>query len=118
MYGRGDREFILDMLEACNRIISYTKGKDYNYFCHNALLQDAVVRNIEILGEAAKKISSQLKDRYPEVEWKQIARTRDKVIHFYFGIDVSIIWDIIQIDIPNLRYKLESIIEKEGWINA
>ena len=64
-----------------------------------------VVRNIEILGEASKNISEGLKKKYPEVKWREISRTRDKIIHFYFGVDLSIVWDIITVDIPSLRKK-------------
>ncbi|HDN83622.1 MAG TPA: DUF86 domain-containing protein [Candidatus Altiarchaeales archaeon] len=77
--------------------------------------KDAVVRNIEILGEASKSISEELKKKYPEVEWREISRTRDKIIHFYFGVDLSIIWDIITVDIPSLREKLKRITKREGW---
>jgi len=76
---------------------------------------DAVVRNIEILEEVAKNISEGLKKKYPEIEWREIVRTRDKIIHFYFGVDISIVWDIVTIDIPKLKDKPESLIKSEGW---
>ena len=76
---------------------------------------DAVVRNIEILEEVAKNISEGLKKKYPEIEWREIVRTRDKIIHFYFGVDISIVWDIVTIDIPKLKDKPKSLIKSEGW---
>ena len=115
MSKRGDREFLIDMLIACEKIIKYTKDLSYKDFRRNDIVIDAVVRNIEILGEASKRISEGLKKKYPEVGWREISRTRDKIIHFYFGVDLSIVWDIITVDIPALKEKLKGIIEKEGW---
>ncbi len=115
MSKRGDKELVLDMIIACERILQYTKSLSYNEFQKNQMLIDAVVRNMEILGEAAKNVSNGLKAKYPEIEWREIARTRDKVIHFYFGISVSIIWDIVVNDIPSLNKKLKNLIEFEGW---
>ena len=115
MFKRGDREFLTDMIIACRKIMKYTKGMSYQDFAKNEMVIDAVVRNIEVLGEAAKKISEDLKKKYPEVEWREIARTRDKIIHFYFGVDLSIVWDIVEVDIPSLIEKLKKIAEKEGW---
>jgi len=112
---RGDKELVMDMLIACEKILKYTNKLSYEEFCKNDLVVDAVVRNIEILGEACKNVSDTLKSKYPDVEWYEIARTRDKIIHFYFGVDLSIIWDIITVDIPALKEKLERIIEKERW---
>lgn len=117
MYKRGDKEFVIDMLISCQNIMEYTEGMDFSKFREDKKTKDAVIRNIEILGEAVKRLSTQIKEKYPEVEWNEIARTRDKIVHFYFGIDEEIIWDIINKDIPVLKQKLEKIIEQEGWKN-
>ncbi|ACI20093.1 HepT-like ribonuclease domain-containing protein [Dictyoglomus thermophilum] len=93
MSKRGDREFLIDMLIACEKIIKYTKNLSYKDFQNNDMIIDAVVRNIEILGEASKNISKELKERYKEVGWREISKTRDKIIHFYFGVDLSIAKD-------------------------
>ncbi len=115
MSKREDRDFLVDMIIACERIMEYIKDISYEEFCKDNKTVDAVVRNIEILGEACKNISDNLKRKHPEVEWHEIAKTRDKVIHFYFGVDLSIIWDISTIDIPKLHKKLKEILRKEGW---
>ena len=66
--------------------MKYTENLSYEDFKKNDMVIDAVVRNIEILGEASKSISDELKEKYPEIEWREISRTRDKIIHFYFGV--------------------------------
>jgi len=114
MYKRTDKEFLLDMLFACEKIIEYTKYLDFEHFSEDEKTIDAVVRNIEILGEAVKNISADLKEKYPEVEWSMIARTRDKLIHSYFGLDIDILWKITQKNIPVLKDKIERIIKLEG----
>jgi len=85
MSHRGNREFILDISEACTRIISYTENMSYNEFLKNIKTQDAVLRNIEIIGEAVKNLSNIFKAENPEIEWRKIAGMRDRLIHFYFG---------------------------------
>jgi len=114
MYKRTDKEFLLDMFFACEKIIKYTKHLDFEHFSEDEKTIDAVVRNIEILGEAVKNISADLKEKYPEVEWSMIARTRDKLIHSYFGLDIDILWKITQKNIPDLKDKIERIIKLEG----
>jgi len=101
MFDRGDKEFVIDMFLSCQKI------KDQKTI-------DAVVRNIKILGEAVKNISNQFREKYPDIEWSIIARTRDKLIHFYFGVDVITLWKIAKFDIPRLIKKLEGIIKNEG----
>jgi len=74
MYKREDKVFILDMLIACQRILRYTDNLSYEDFCNQEMVIDAVIRNIEVLGEAVKNISEDLKSKYPEIEWKSIAK--------------------------------------------
>jgi len=96
-------------------ILSYKEGYDFDMFMSDRKTQDAIVRNIEIIGEAVKNLSESLKDKYSKIEWKEIAKTRDKLIHSYFGIDLDIVWDIINVDIPRLKEQIKEIIQKEGW---
>ena len=114
MSKRGDREYLKDILIACENIISYMEGYDFDGFVNDRKTQDAIIRNIEILGEAVKNISGALKSKYEEVEWKEIAKTRDKLIHAYFGVDLDVLWNIIKDDIPKLKSQIKEIIKKEG----
>jgi len=118
MYRRGEREFVLDMFLACRKILDYTKDMTFEEFLSDDKTLDAVIRNIEILGEAVKSISKEFREKYPEIEWSKIARTRDKLIHFYFGVDPEITWSIVKIDIPTLFEKLKKIIKEQGWEDA
>jgi len=117
MSKRGDKEYLKDILIACKNIIEYSVGYDFNMFMDDRKTQDAILRNIEIIGEAIKNLSDEIKKKYPKVEWREIARTRDKLIHSYFGVDLDVVWDIITLDIPRLRQQIEEIIKKEGWDN-
>lgn len=106
MSKRKDSAVIQDIKEAISRIISYTSEMKYNNFVKNYQAQDAVIRNIEILGEAAKLLSNEMKEQYPDIPWKEIAGTRDKLIHDYFGVNIDIVWDIVKNEIPTLFQKL------------
>ena len=98
--------------EAIKRIKSYTSGIGYNDFLKDYKIQDAVIRNIEILGEAAKLLSDKTKKKYPNIPWKEIAGMRDVLIHTYFGIDLNLTWETIEQDIPKLKGDLLKIIEE------
>lgn len=84
---RGDKEFLLDIIEAIKRIELYTKELSYPDFLQKMETQDAVVRNFEIIGEAVKNVSKPLKAKYNYIQWREIVGMRDKVIHFYFGVN-------------------------------
>jgi len=106
---KNDLAYIGHILLCIRKIRKYTKGIDKIEFAKNELLQDAIIRNIEIIGEAAKKISADYKQAYRDIEWKEIAGMRDKLIHDYFGVDIDIIWKTIQQDIPYLYKELKKL---------
>ena len=114
---RSDKEFIVDMYLACQKILDYTKGMAFDDFTKDDKTIDAVIRNLEILGEAVKNTTQYIREKYPDIEWSKLARMRDKLIHFYFGVNYSIVWKIITMDIPVLFEKLRHIIEQEEWKN-
>ena len=84
-----------DILDAVQKIRSYTAGLSYEDFRESSMVVDAVVRNLEVIGEATKQIPDSIRARKPEVPWKRMAGLRDILIHNYFGIDFEVIWDII-----------------------
>ncbi|MFQ6002243.1 MAG: DUF86 domain-containing protein [Candidatus Zixiibacteriota bacterium] len=100
---RGDREFLLDILEACGRIEGFVKGVSYEDFINDIKTQDAILRNIEIIGEAVKNLSNEFKNKHTEIEWKKISGMRDKLIHLYFGVNLEIVWDVVKNKIPILK---------------
>jgi len=111
MSKRTDKEFLLDILEAISRIELYTKGLNYRTFLQKIEKQDAVLRNFEIIGEAIKNISENLRKKYDDVQWKEIAGLRDKVIHFYFGVNWDIIWKAVEDKLPELKEKVKKILQ-------
>jgi len=92
-----------DILDAIQKIEKYTGNLAFDDFADDERTQDAVVRNLEIIGEAVKNIPVEIRNKKPEIEWQKIAGLRDILIHAYFGIDVDIVWDIVVTKIPELR---------------
>lgn len=93
-------------------IYEYTKGFDENDFLTSIKLQDLVSRRLEIIGEAVKNIPKDVKDKYPDIEWKKIAGMRDYLIHAYFGIDLKLTWKVVERDLPILREKIKNILDE------
>ncbi len=113
MSKREDVDLVQDIQEAIRRINSYVKMLNHDDFFEDIKPQDAVVRNLEILGEAIKKISEELKERYPQIQWKELAGLRDKLIHHYFGVNYDIVWHVVKNELPDILYHLDGIVNAE-----
>ena len=106
--------FIEHISESIERIESYAKNLTKEKLTKNVKIQDAKIRRIEIIGEAAKNLPGDFRNKYRLVEWNDIIRTRDKIIHHYFGVDLDIVWDIVKKDLPDLKNKIKSILEEKS----
>jgi uncharacterized protein with HEPN domain len=113
MSKRRDRDYLNDIREAIERISAYTVVQTYEEFMKDIKTQDAVVRNLEIIGEAAKNLSAGLKKSNPKIPWKDLMGMRDKMIHHYFGINYDIVWTIAREELAGFLPKIEEIVKKE-----
>lgn len=112
MKKQDDTVYLRHILDAIVKIEEYLQGINYDSFMQNTLLQDGVIRQVEIIGEATKRVSSNLRSEYPSIPWKDIMGMRDKLIHDYFGVDIDAVWSTAKDDIPMLKAEVEKILEK------
>ncbi len=111
MHKRNFLMFLDDISKSISKIQRYIHGKTYSEFVKDDILSDAVIRNLEIMGEAVKHLPASFKKRYPFVEWKKIAGLRDILIHEYFGIDYQLLWDIVKNKVPVLASQIEKVLQ-------
>ena len=102
-----DKERLLHILEAINRIENYTNGVDYDTFISNGMMYYAVMMNISIIGEAANLLTFEFREEHPETPWKFVVGTRNYMVHEYFQVDDIVVWDVITNDLPILKQQVE-----------
>ena len=107
---RSWRFYVGDMIEFCENALSYTHDMDQDAFVADGLTYDATMRNLELIGEAATHIPSEVRKAHPEIQWRDIIATRNHLAHGYLGLDDDVIWDILQTDIPQLLPALQNLL--------
>lgn len=107
--GRGWRLYIRDMTEFCESVLSYTDGVDQAAFVADRRTYLATLHSLQLIGEAATHVPSEVRDTHPEIHWREIIGTRNRIVHAYLGIDDDVVWDIIQSDVPKLLAQLRDL---------
>jgi uncharacterized protein with HEPN domain len=107
--------YVRDMLRSIAAIEDYTAVVSREEFLENGLLQDAVIRRLEVLGEAAKRIPEDVRSKHPDVPWKEVSGLRDVLIHQYNDVDLELTWTTVQSRTAELRIMLQRVLEIEGW---
>lgn len=110
---RDNTVFLRHILDAIQSVKQHLRGVSYEQFWQNQMVQDAVIRQLEIIGEASRNLSDDLRSAYSQVPWGEIIGLRNKLIHAYFSVDLSIVWEIANDDLPVLEEQVEHILASE-----
>jgi uncharacterized protein with HEPN domain len=108
-----DPAWILDMLQAARKVLEYSRGLTESEFMGSSRDQDAIVRQLTILGEAAKRVSPDFRSEHPEIPWRKIAGFRDVVVHDYFHVNLKEVWRIVKEELPSLAATFEALVSHE-----
>jgi uncharacterized protein with HEPN domain len=108
-----DEAYLVDILESAKIALDYVSGKTWDQFYEDLQCQDAVVRRIEIIGEAARRVSQETRDKYPQIPWREMTSMRNFVIHEYDSVDIGQVWDTVQNKFPSLIEELKKIVPPE-----
>ena len=106
--------FLFDMIECAAKALRYADGLTLDTFRNDPLRKDAILRNLELLGEAAKKIPEDVRRRHPDIPWRNVAGLRDILAHSYFAVDDEVLWDVVEHHLPDLLARLEALCDAEG----
>jgi uncharacterized protein with HEPN domain len=107
-------ELLRHIFDEATFILDNMEDRSKDDLLNDGLFSRAMIRSLEIIGEASKKVDEEFKVQYPYIEWRKMAGTRDRLIHNYFGVDYDVVWDVIQNKIPDLHFGIKQIIEQEG----
>jgi uncharacterized protein with HEPN domain len=109
---RKERLYLLDIVEACEKLLRYTQGVTFDQFVRDDILFDATVHNLQIIGEAVRSLPEEIRSLRPEIEWKRIVGLRHLLVHHYFGVDAEIVWDLALNQSPQLLEAAKDILAK------
>ena len=104
------RDYIGDILASIQEVEDFTQGMQYDSFAGDRKTVNAVVRSLEVMGEAAKRVPDDVRQRYPDVPWKRMTGMRDKLIHEYSGVDLEIVWGVVKTELPPVKPLIEQIL--------
>lgn len=110
MRRRSPRLYVVDMLRAIDKIGRFTEGLDLASFSDSEMVVDAVLKNLEVLGEAARNVPDEVRNAHPEIPWKRIVGLRNIVAHAYFGVDLENVWKIVGENVPEVRPSVEALL--------
>ena len=107
---RDCRVYLRDVLQAFRNVRQFIEGLSYETFISDRKTMSAVIRELEIAGEAAKQLPISVRKKYPQIPWSDMAGMRDKLIHFYFGVDMEIVWETVKVRIPKLEPLIQDVL--------
>lgn len=114
MKRRDFRDYLQDIIDSINDLQFFIKSMGFESFIKDRKTINAVIRSIEVIGEATKRIPKSIRDKTPSIPWRKMAGMRDKMIHEYFGVDMGILWKTIKEDIPSLKYQIQNVLKSLG----
>jgi len=108
---KDDSVYLCHIMDAFVQIERYTDGISHEEFIKNSLIQDGVIRQLEVMGEASRNLSEDIRNEYPHIPWREMISLRNRMIHAYFNVNLQIIWEIVHGDIPNLKKDIKYVLE-------
>lgn len=110
---KDSRVYFEDMLTSIEKVKRYVGSLTFEQFAHDEMRVDAVIRNLEVMGEAARSIPPEVRERYPSIEWRKVVGLRNILIHEYSGVDIEILWDIVKAKLPQLEREVRRALGRE-----